>query len=63
MGYAARIEKLFLKLWSGAYYCGVAQVHWVAGNKKESKRNNGLSQMFKSVAESFSNKCNIRLGR
>lgn len=55
MGYAARVEKLFLKLWSGADYCRVAQIHWVAGNKQEAKHNCGLSNEL--TAKTFLNKC------
>lgn len=49
----AGIKKLFLKLWSGAHYRRVAQVHWVARNKRRKEEINGLSKKLADAAQAF----------
>lgn len=38
------VKKLFLKLWSGAHYCRVAQIYWVARHKQRKKQIHGLTK-------------------
>lgn len=44
---AAGVEKLLLELGSGAHYCRVAQIHWVAveGTKKQKRWSNTFTRV------------------
>lgn len=55
----AGVKKLFLKLWSGAHYRRVAQVHWVAGNKQRKKQIHGLSKKLVGAAKVYLDISNI----
>lgn len=58
----AGVEKLFLKLWSGAHYRRIAQVDWVATNKTEKEERRqiyGLSKKLKDAAQAYLDITNI----
>lgn len=47
------VKKLFLKLWSGAHYRRVAQVHWVAKNKWRKEEIYGSSKKLADAAQAY----------
>lgn len=59
----AGIKKLFLKLWSGAHYCRVAQIYWVARHKQTKKQIHGLSKKHTYEGEAYLDICDIWLGK
>lgn len=57
----AGIKKLFLKLWSGAHYCRVAQIYWVARHKQTKKQTESKKHTYEG--EAYLDICDIWLGK
>lgn len=55
----AGVKKLFLKLWSGAHYRRVAQIHRITRHKQRRKQIHRLSKKLTYGAEAYLDICEI----